>query len=281
MAKVLIVGCGDVGSRLAARLVAAGHEVHALRRSAFSLPGVHALQGDVTEPASLRFPAGLDAAFVLLAPGESGEEAYRRVYLEGTKHVLEALAGQSLTRLFWVSSSSVYGQDDGSWVDEDSVTLPASPTAQLLLQSEQLLEAAAWPATVVRFAGIYGPGRLRLLRWVQSGREVQMHPPAWTNRIHVEDCAGLLDFLFVEQLKGTNLASVYIGVDDEPALQHEVLDWLADRMGLPRVAHASRPGAGSNKRLSNQRISALGYQMQFPGYQAGYAAVMGQSDKIR
>lgn len=281
MAKVLIVGCGDVGSRLALLLVAAGHEVHALRRSPFSLPGVHALQGDVTVPASLQFPAGLDVVFVLLAPGEAGEAAYRRVYFEGTQHVLAALAQQTLARLFWVSSSSVYGQEDGSWVNEDSPAAAGSINGRILLQSEQLLAAAPWPTTVVRFAGIYGPGRLRLLRWVQAGREVQADPPAWTNRIHVDDCAGLLNFLFVQQCKGTNLASVYIGVDDEPAPQHEVLDWLADQMRLPRVARVSRPGAVSNKRLSNQRISALGYQMQFPGYRAGYAAVMGQPEEIR
>ncbi|MGH8493195.1 MAG: SDR family oxidoreductase [Moraxellaceae bacterium] len=281
MAKVLIVGCGDVGSRLALRLVADGHGVYALRRSAAQLAGVHMLQGDVTEPASLQLPSGLDAVFVLLAPGDSSIDAYRRVYFEGTQHLLAALAGQKLMRLFWVSSSSVYGQVDGSWLDEAAPPAPSSPTAQLLLQSEHLLQNAAWPSTVVRFAGIYGPGRLRLPRWVESGREVQAVPPAWTNRIHVEDCAGLLAFLFAKQCSGTNLASLYIGVDDEPAPQHEVLDWLADRMGLPHVAHVSRPGAGSNKRLSNRRISALGYQMQFPGYRRGYAAVMGWPHEIR
>lgn len=281
MAKVLIVGCGDVGSRLATRLAAAGHDVHALRRSLFSLPGVHALQGDVSDRTSLHFPAGLDVVFVLLAPGEPGADAYRRVYLEGTRNILAALAGQSLQRIFWISSSSVYGQDDGSWVDEDSPALPGSETGQLLLASEQLLQNGPWSSTVVRFAGIYGPDRLRLLRWVESGREVQSEPPSWTNRIHVEDCAGLLSFLFVQQLTGTNLASLYIGVDSQPCPQQEVLDWLADKRGLPHVARAIRPGAGSNKRLSNRRISALGYQMRFPGYQSGYAAVMGQSDEIR
>jgi nucleoside-diphosphate-sugar epimerase len=281
MAKVLIVGCGDVGSRLAARLVAQGHEVHGLRRSAFSLPGVHALQGDVTAPASLQLPAGLDAVFVLLAPGESGEAAYRRVYLEGTRNLLQLLQGQQLQGLFWVSSSSVYGQDDGSWVDEDSPARPGSPTAQVLLEAEALLRDAPWPATVVRFAGIYGPGRLRLVRWVESGKPVLADPPQWTNRIHVEDCAGILDFLFVRQRSGTNLASVYIGVDDQPAPQHVVLDWLADRLGLPHVARDFRPGAGSNKRLSNRRISALGYRLRFPDYVYGYDAVIGVSGKIR
>lgn len=281
MAKVLIIGCGDVGGRLAVLLAEAGHEVFGVRRSAFSLPGVQALAGDVTDPASLHFPAGLDAVFVVLTPGESGAEAYRRVYLEGTRHILQALAGQKLQRLFWVSSSSVYGQDDGSWVDESAPAQAETATAQVLLAAEQLLENTQWPATVVRFAGIYGPGRLRLLHWVRSGREVQVEPPAWTNRIHVEDCAALLAFLFEQQLTGTNLASLYIGVDAEPTPQHEVLDWLADRMGLPRVARVFRPGTGSNKRLSNRRILTLGFRMQYPGYRSGYEAVMGQSDEIR
>lgn len=279
MAKVLIAGCGDVGGRLASRLADAGHEVYGLRRSVFSLAGVNALCGDVTKPDSLNFPPRLDYVFVILSPDEPGSEAYRRVYLEGTRHLLQALAGQSLRRIFWVSSTSVYGQDDGSWVDEDSPSEPDSATARVLLESEALLDHCAWPSTVVRFAGIYGPGRLRLLRWVEAGRPVQAEPVLWTNRIHVEDCAGLLSFLFVQDVSGTPLASRYIGTDDQPAPQQEVLDWLAATLGLPHVAGEIRPDAGSNKRLSNQRISALGYSLQFPGYREGYRSVTGVPDQ--
>lgn len=279
MAKVLIVGCGDVGSRLAATLAGAGHEVHGVRRSAFTLPGITAWCGDVSEPASLNFPSGLDYVFIILSPGEPGVDAYRRVYLEGTRHVLRALTGQSLRRIFWVSSSSVYGQEDGSWVDEDSPAEPAMATARVLLEAEALLANSAWPSTVVRFAGIYGPGRLRLLQWVEAGRPVQAEPPLWTNRIHVEDCAGLLFFLFVQDVSGSPLASRYIGTDSEPVSQHEVLGWLADMRALPHVAGEIRPGSGSNKRLSNQRILALGYRLRFPGYKEGYRAVMGMSEK--
>lgn len=280
MAKVLIVGCGDVGGRLATGLAAAGHEVYGLRRSALTLPGVLALCGDVTEPASLYFPPGLDYVFIILGSCGPGADAYRRVYLEGTQHVLCALAGQQLRRLFWVSSSSVYGQEDGSWVDEDSPAEPASMTARVLLKAETLLDNSAWPATVVRFAGIYGPGRLHLPRWVEAGRPVQAEPPLWTNRIHVEDCAGLLSFLFVQDVSGVPLASRYIGVDGQPAPQDEVLDWLADRLALPHVAGEICPGASSNKRLSNRRISALGYRLQFPSYREGYRAVMGASGEM-
>jgi nucleoside-diphosphate-sugar epimerase len=274
MAKILIAGCGDVGSRLATRLAAAGHAVFGLRRSPLALPGVTALAGDVTDPATLHFPEGLDYLFVLLAPGESGEAAYRRVYLEGTRHVLAALAGQRLKRVFWISSSSVYGQDDGSIVDEDSPATPDSATARMLLASEALLRQCVWPATIVRFAGIYGAGRLRLLRWVEAARPVQAEPPLWTNRIHAEDGAGLLAFLLAQAESGVALADTYIGTDDLPAPQHEVLDWLADSCGLPRVPHADAPGAGGNKRLSNARLRALGYQFQFPDYRRGYAEVL-------
>lgn len=281
MAKVLIIGCGDVGSRLALELATVGHEVHGLRRSAFSLPDVTALRGDVTDPGTLHFPDQLDYAFVLLAPGESGEAAYRRVYYEGTRHVLAALAGQGLRRLFWISSSGVYGQDDGSLVDEASPAVPASATARVLLESEALARASGWPATIVRLSGIYGSGRLRLVKWVQSGRPVQAEPPAWTNRIHAADAAGLLAFLLQQDRAGAALADMYLGSDSAPAPQHEVLDWLADRLRLPRVPHEARPGAGQNKRLSNARLLELGYTLRYPDYRAGYAEVLAGDAELR
>jgi nucleoside-diphosphate-sugar epimerase len=274
MAKVLIVGCGDVGGRLATLLATAGHEVLGLRRHSFALSGVQALEGDVTEPTTLRFPSGLDYVFVLLAPGESGEAAYRRVYYDGTRNVLAALAGQSLRRLFWISSSSVYGQDDGAWVDEESPVEPASATARVLLESEGLVRAGAWPATVVRLSGLYGSGRLRLVNWVRTARPVQVEPVSWTNRIHVADAAGLLAFLLEKDHAGAALAATYLGTDSEPAPQHEVLDWLADRLSLPRVPRETRPGAGCNKRLRNVRLLALGYKLRFPDFRAGYADML-------
>jgi nucleoside-diphosphate-sugar epimerase len=281
MAKILIAGCGDIGARLATELVKAGHEVIGLRRSAFSMSGVQSLCADVTAPASLHFPTALDYVFIILSPGETGEAAYRRVYLDGTRHVLQALSGQILRRIFWVSSSSVYAQNDGAWVDEDSATEPVSASAQILLETEAMVERCEWPATVLRFAGIYGPGRLRLMRWLTAGRAVQAQPPLWTNRIHAEDCAGILAFICAQDLRGVALAQRYIGVDDEPVTQQEVLDWLADELMLSHVAGETRASAGSNKRLSNKRISALGYKFRFPSYREGYRDVIKTLEKTR
>lgn len=274
MAKVLIAGCGDVGSRLALRLVAAGHQVTGLRRSPFALPGVTTLQGDVTDPASLHLPEALDAVFIILSPDGHDADAYRRTYLNGTRNLLNALAGQSLRHVFWVSSSSVYGQEDGCLVDDGSPAEPVSETARVLLESEQLVCQGSWPATIVRCSGLYGPGRLRLLRWVESGRPVQAEPPQWTNRLHVDDAAGILAFLLEQVLGGRALEAAYIATDREPVPQHEVLDWLADSMGLPRVAHVAMPGGKRNKRLCSQRLQELGYRWQYPGYREGYRSVM-------
>jgi nucleoside-diphosphate-sugar epimerase len=274
MAKILIAGCGDVGSRLAIRLADAGHDVFGLRRSSFTLPGVTTLQGDLTRPDSLSLPDGLDIVVILLSPDGYDADAYRRTYHDGTQNLLQALSGQHLRHVFWVSSTSVYGQADGSVVDEESPANPASATARVLLESEALVRNAHWSSTIVRCSGLYGPERLRLLRWIDEGRPVQAEPPLWTNRLHVDDAAGILSFLIVRSLAGIALQDLYIGTDELPAQQHEVLDWIADRMCKPRVAHEMLKASGCGKRLSSQRLALLGYTWQFPDFRSGYETVI-------
>lgn len=276
MSKILIAGCGDVGTRLARRLHAAGHEVYGLARRGVDLPGVYSLQADVCQPDSLRLPAALDAVVVALAPDESTASAYQSVYVQGTRNLLQALQGQTLRHLFWLSSSSVYAQDDGGWVDESSATLPTHANAQCLLQAERLLATAPWPCTVLRLAGLYGPGRERLLRWVEQARPVQVTPVHWSNRLHVEDAAALLEFLWQQRAAGRELERLYIGCDNSPAPQHEVLDWLAaalHRAPPPRLPAAAEM-TGQNKRLSNARIRALGFSPRYASYREGYAEIL-------
>lgn len=274
MAKILIVGAGDVGGRLAVLLARAGHDVLALRRSATTLPGVGLLQADVTRPETLVLPAGIDIVVTALSPGESGVDAYRRVYVEGTRHLQQALHGQQLAHQFWVSSTSVYGEHAGEWVDESTPARPGSDTAAELLVAEGLVTAGPWPATIVRFGGLYGPGRHWLLRWVESGRPVQAEPPSWSNRMHVEDAAGLLAHLVQSALAGRTPPPLCIGVDDAPSPQHEVLAWLAAQLQRPAPPAESRPGAGAGKRLRNLALKASGYVLRYPDYRAGYAQVL-------
>jgi nucleoside-diphosphate-sugar epimerase len=273
MAKVLIVGVGDIGTRLALTLQGQGHEVHGLRRSAAEVPGVQMQQADVTDPA-LHLPAGLDYVYVILTPAESGDEGYRRIFVEGLGNILVALKGQAPRRIFFVSSTAVYAQDNGEWVDESSPTEPTKYNGIRLLEAERLLRASGFANTTVRFAGIYGPDRLRLINWVKSGKPVVADPPQWTNRIHIEDCVGLLAFLLARDSEGVALEEIYIGVDDEPVPMHVVLDWVADHCNLAHVPHGTATASSQNKRLKNTRVSRAGFVFSCPNFRKGYLAVL-------
>lgn len=269
MANVLIIGCGDTGGRLARALADAGHDVTGVRRSARTLPGMRALRADVSGPFTLAGMPPPDYVFILLSPDTPDEAGYERTYLQGQAHIRDALEPFSPRRVFWVSSTSVYGEGEGGWVDEDTPPDPTAFNGRILLEAEARARRD-WPVTVVRLAGIYGEGRLRLLRWVESGRPVD--PSAWSNRIHVTDAARLLAFLMTQHAQGRELADTYIGVDDCPALQAEVLDWLAARLGLPPVPRTAAAGA-PRRRLSNRRVHELGFEFRYPDYRAGYAAL--------
>lgn len=274
MANILIVGAGDVGGRAARLLAASGHAVHALCRHPRQWPGVTDLVADVTRPDTLRLPPDLDVVITALSPGESGLAAYQRVYVEGTRALQQALQGQQLRHQFWVSSTSVYGESAGEWIDEQSPARPVTDTAAALLAAEALVREAPWSATIVRFGGLYGPGRHWLLRWVREGRPVQSDPPSWSNRLHVEDAAALLVHLVTQALAGETLPPLLLGVDDAPTPQHEVLAWLAQQMGLPAPSGESRPGAGQGKRIANHALHACGYPLRYPDFRTGYAQVL-------
>ena len=277
VSKILIAGCGDVGCALAERLAASGHEVIGVRRQVERLPStLHAIAADLGEPRTLgALPRDVDMLFYTAAADGFNEAAYRRSYLQGLANVLDALSPAPLTRILFTSSTSVYAQDDGSWVDEDSPTRPVGFSGGILLEAEALGARIAAERgagfTTVRFGGIYGPGRTRLLERVLGGggcsRQLR-----WTNRIHRDDCAGVL-----AHLAGPGTAmGVCLAVDCEPAPQCQVMDWLASRLQCPPVPRTDdAAGArGGNKRCSNRRLLESGYTFHYPDFREGYTAVL-------
>ncbi len=271
MANLLLVGCGDLGAGLAARLVASGHRVTALKRTPPTAPlaGVTYRFADLTQPHTLADLGGSFAqVFVILAPGARDAAAYQALYGAGVDHLRARLAGR-VGHWFFVSSTSVYGQDAGEWVDEDAPAAPTAPTAKWLLAAERCLADAGAPATTVRFSGIYGPQRERLLRQVLAGAPVQYDPPNYTNRIHRDDCLGVLEWLHRRQLAGTGLAPLYLASDDEPASAGDVARWLAAELGVP-APPAAAAGGGQNKRCRNAQITHAGYRFAYPSWREGY-----------
>ncbi len=280
--SLLIAGCGDVGSRLAEQLIALGWPVHGLRRTVAALPvGVLPVAGDLELAARpLAWPQGeLDYLVYCAAANQHDEAGYRRAYIEGLRHVLAWLAqsGQRPRRLLFVSSSSVYAQADGGWVDEQSPAAASGYSGQIMREAEQLALDSGIPATLVRLTGIYGPGREWLLKQVRMGYRVVSEPPLYGNRIHADDAAGLLAFLLQADARGVVLDDCYIGVDDEPAALHEVVGWLRERLGVSHWSEESTVRRSGSKRCSNARARALGWAPRYPSYREGYTALLADS----
>lgn len=269
MSRVLIAGCGDVGGELARRLLVDGHEVYGLRRRVHLLPaGVRPVAADLQDPDSLRaVPDGLDAVCYVAAADGRSPGTYRGAYVDGPRNLLRAVArGSMLGRVLYTSSTRVYPQNAGEWVDEDSPT-GGDNYARILLEGEAVVRAAAAAAVVVRLAGIYGPGRTRLVDRVRAGEPCSA---VCTNRIHRDDCAGLLRHL----LRLESPRPLYLGADHAPATQCEVMRWIAGRLGLPAPSPASASEAPGGKRCRNARVLSSGYAFEHRSFRDGYGALL-------
>ena len=285
--RVLIVGCGYIGLPLGARLARQGHDVFGLRRNPAAEPelqaaGIRPLFADITRPAELeKLPGGFDWVVHCVATGGNLEN-YRHTYFDGTSRLLEWLAASPPQKFVFTSSTSVYGQNDGSLVDETSPAEPAAKTSQILVKTENLLlrEAAAdtrrpgFPAIILRVAGIYGPGRGHGLKQFLLGQaHIEGEGLRFMNMIHQDDVGGCI----LTALLAGRPGQIYNAVDNEPVTQFQFYQWLAaalDREMPPAKPESRLRRRGlTNKRVSNARLRAeLGYTFQFPDFRAGYAA---------
>jgi nucleoside-diphosphate-sugar epimerase len=280
MSRALIAGCGFVGTQLGLALAAEGHEVWGLRREPGGLPPtIRPLRADLTAPGTLQgLPAHLDLVFFTAAPDHHDDEGYRDLYVEGLRTLIQALreGGQRLRRLLFTSSTAVYSQRNGDWVDEDSPTEPHTYAGRRLLEAEHLVLTSPFPSVVVRLAGIYGPGRGRLVESVRNGTAACPDgTPVYTNRIHRDDCAGVLRHL-------ATIAEpfpLYLAADHEPTDTGTVLRWLAEQLHVapPAVRPASELRSwerGSSKRCRNDRLLRSGYRFRFPTFRDGYGTIL-------
>lgn len=269
--RVLIAGCGYVGTALGLELAAHGDVVHGLRRDPSGLPRpIIPVAADLTDAASLRDLPAVDAVVITASSDGRDPDRYRDAYVDGPTTLLRTLAdaGQTIDTVLFTSSTAVYGQRDGEWVDEASPTDPSTETGAILLEAEGAVLDGPFPATVVRLTGIYGPGRTRLLERVRSGEARCPAEPEYTNRIHRDDCAGVLAHL----LRLPDRADRYVGVDHDPADRCSVYRWLAERLDVPPPEVDAEAGSRrGSKRCSNDRLVASGYRFRYPSFRDGYA----------
>ena len=275
--RIIVFGYGKLGSRVAQSL-SLHNEVWVYSRSTKpAYQGIRFIKGDVADAPFIEesLPNKLDVVLYCLSPSERSESAYRSVYVEGLENVLSSLQRcASKAHCIFVSSTSVYHQDDSSRVDEDSSTSPEGYSGRCMLEAESVLRHASVPGTSVRFSGIYGGTRSRLIDRVRQGGALKTEAVRLTNRIHEDDCVGFLMHLLKRIAQGQMVADCYIATDDCPVDLNAVIDFIASEYGVKAPAFgAAQARRAGNKRCNNQRMKDSGYLLSYPSYREGYRRV--------
>lgn len=286
--RVAILGCGYVGLELARQLVD-NHDVVGVRRSkagieAIEATGAEAVQADVTDGTDLAAVPDVDALVFAASSGGRGAESAREVYVEGLRTAIERFGARENApdRLVYTSSTGVYGDHDGGWVDESTQLEPTTEKTTVLAEAERIAREVAAEygidGAVARFAGLYGPDRYRLERYLEGPVT-----EGYLNMIHRDDAAGVVRFM----LESTD-EDLLLAVDDEPAEKWAFADWLAEACDTetpPKMTKSERLADDSlsepakrriltSKRCSNDRLCELGYSFRYPTYREGYQAAI-------
>jgi len=276
--RVLIAGCGYVGTVFGQLLSKQGHTAFGLRRNPAFLPDeIKGIRGDILEPESLEnLPDSLDAVVFCVSAGGFSEDLYRSIYVDGTRNLLEALKEKTVDacQTVFVSSTGVYGQLDGGWVNESSKTAPLGFSGKIMLEGEEIVKENSSRPIILRFGGIYGPGRDRLIRLVESGNVKAGEGLKYTNRIYRDGGAAAILHL----LTGKVVHTVYNVVDECPAVYSEIVEWIAGELGLELPSQIEGDGnvtvRGGNKRVSSARLLSSGFRLQYPDFRSGFGELL-------
>jgi len=284
---VVILGCGYVGIELGNRLTEAGERVVGVRRSrsgieAIEAAGFRGMQADITDPDALSTLPDADTVVYAASSGGRGAEAARDIYVEGQQAAITEFADRENPpdRYLYTSSTGVYGDHDGDWVDEETPLDPTTEKTAVLVEAERVAVQATSErdidGTVARLAGIYGPDRYRLDRYIEGPVT-----EGFLNMVHRDDIAGAISYLLAENLAR---GEVVLVVDDEPVQKWEFADWLAEECGVdtpPKqtkaerleadgLSEATRRRIRTSKRCSNDKLRELGYEFTYPTFREGY-----------
>ncbi|EMA17360.1 MULTISPECIES: SDR family oxidoreductase [Haloarcula] len=283
--RVAILGCGYVGLELG-RQLQDDHEVVGVRRSAGGIEaiedaGFEAVRADVTDPESLAAVPDADWLVFAASSGGRGAEAAREVYVEGLRTAIDHFWSRAdpPERLVYTSSTGVYGDHDGAWVDEETALDPQTEKTEVLAEAERVARERpvehGGHGAVARFAGLYGPERYRLERYLEGPVTA-----GYLNMVHRADATGAVRHLLTEDHR----EEVVLVVDDEPVEKWAFADWLAEQCDVPfppkqttaerladdSLSETAKRRIQTSKRCSNDRLRELGYEFEYPTFREGY-----------
>ncbi|AJQ92932.1 NAD-dependent epimerase/dehydratase family protein [Gynuella sunshinyii] len=264
--SLIILGAGDLGSRLAQEAQQNNLSVLAVKRSRDDIPRSYDMKYlDLTSDIEQLADYACDIMVYCVAASDRSVTGYRQSYYHGLKQALATITHQ---HCLFVSSTRVYGQNEGEWVDEQSPAEPADSQGEVLKETEQLL---AEQDCSVRLAGIYGPERTRMIRLASQGSRTEQ--TAFGNRIHVEDAVALISFLCNRWRSGQANPGVVLGCDGQGASQNEVLTWLQQQLNVD-PQESAKLTMSKGKRCHSSWLQQAGFQFRYPDFQTGYAALL-------
>jgi len=271
MAKILIIGCGDLGQAVAIKLFSQDHHITGLKRHPpTNKQSIHYIKADISKIETLNSLTGdFQQAIIILSPDSSSTEAYQAVFETGINNLLLAL--NKNTSITFISSTRVYTENNGEWVNEKTPANACDPKSRLILQAESRILAHNPLNTIIRFSGIYGRAKGYFLQQIKNAAPIQQYPSYYTNRIHRSDCIGVIVHLINKKIAGDKLEPIYLASDSEPSPKWDVACYLAKQMNCNKPIASSEPDQNSqNKRISNQRLMDSGYTFKYPSYKQGY-----------
>lgn len=277
--SIAILGFGDLGERLCALLPASRWRRYGLRRNPLAVPeGVEGVGVDLLNTESLRVLSEIqpDVLVVALTPAERSVAGYAAGFAGAMRSILEGLAGFQPRQAFFVSSTRVYAEAAGGWVDEHSVLADSDPFARSIIQAEESFLQTLSGAFVLRAAGLYGHSPGPLLKRVAAGRLTPCEPLRYGNRVHRDDVAGFVAHCIDNPVGSDAEGRIVNLVDEAPVALQEVEAWFCEQLGRPYSPQDIDPGVppARHKRIRSNTLRASAYALLYPDYRSGYSAAL-------
>ena len=293
----LVIGCGYLGRRVARRWLKMGDTVFAVTRDParadeFEQDGIIPLVADIRDHSALAILPTVDTVLYAVGFDRSGSQSIRNVFVDALGNVLSNVSWGKCSRFIYISSTGVYGQEDGQWVDEESPCQPVREGGLACFDAENLLEregvllpdGPAFEKCILRLAGIYGPDRIPRREEVRAGKVIAASPQGWLNLIHVDDAARVV----VAAADASEFPDLLLVSDGCPLRREDYFKELCRQLDAPPVCFEDPGGdsgryqrALSSKRVSNQKmLASLDLTLEFPQFSAGLAAILAGGEEV-
>lgn len=278
--KLLVIGCGKLGQKLGLLAKKTPLDLLGFKRKKITSTNIRIEQQDIFDKSFFDKVKIHSPDFILysLSADEQSKKSYRRNYVEGLKQVIKSIKYiNNFQHLFFVSSTSVYGDNNDQFIDEFSETSPKNFRGTILLEAENLLNTVKFNSTVIRLSGIYGSGRNYMIKLSQDA-EIWPKVDRWTNRINEDDAANFIIFLLNQCLQGEIPEKLYLLTDKEPVSLFRLLNWIRQNLNLKnKINITSDPILG--KRLRSSIIPSLKFEYKYPTYKQGYKELIQEAKK--